>query len=754
MARELKIRITGDSSGLRSATDDSVGILEGFSSKVSAISVAAGNLLADGIRQGFGAISGFAKGSIGAASDLNETVSKVGVLFGDAAPQIEAFAAKAATSLGQSKQQAMDAAATFATFGKSAGLTGKDLATFSTDLTGLASDMASFSNTTPDDAIQAIGAALRGEAEPIRRYGVLLDDAAMRQKAMALGIISSTKEALTPQQKVLAAQALILEQTSAAQGDFARTSDGLANKQRILAAQLDNLKTTVGQAFLPAVLTVTTAISTKLMPVLEKWAPIISTELVGGFRAFADAFRAADGDVTSAGFPGIMERIGYFTRVAYDNLVIFAAKVADFASAVWTHAQPALMWIADHFSEIQSLAREIVPPLVGALGALMAFNKVQAAAQSFMALLGPLKALGAFFVANPIALAVAAIVGGLVLAYTHSERFKEAVDRLAGRFLGFVEAVRAAFERGGIGEAFRVALDGIKSALGDLWQWFLTTAVPAMGGWIDTATAYLSAHLPGWLATLGDWINNTVLPWLGEKASALAQLLGGWIEDAAKYLRERLPEWLGTFTQWAVGTALPEILIHGSTFAFALSDWVGEAGKQLLYRLPGWIWEFGKWVNNDAIPQMVSFGADIAINLVEGLVRGLFDAAPKLYRAVRRFIDENIPGPVKFLLGIDSPSKVFAGFGRNIAQGLALGMVDGAGLVADAAGGLAVAATPTIDMTGTSSFGTAGTVAFAPSAASAGVGGTMTINITTGADPQAVVTAIKTYVRQNGSTPW
>ena len=86
------------------------------------------------------------------------------------------------------QQQALDAAATFATFGGAAGLAGDDLVNFSTGFVGLASDMASFNNTTPEQAIQAIGAALRGEAEPMRQYGVLLDDATLRQKALELGL--------------------------------------------------------------------------------------------------------------------------------------------------------------------------------------------------------------------------------------------------------------------------------------------------------------------------------------------------------------------------------------------------------------------------------------------------------------------------------------------------------------------------------------------------------------------------------------
>lgn len=196
----------------------------------------------------------FAKGAIESASNLAETQSKVQQLFGSSTAAVNQFAAAADRGLGQSKQQALDAASTFAVFGQSAGLTGDKLVGFSTQMTTLASDLASFHNTTPQQAIEAIGAAMRGEMEPIRSYGVLLDDASMRQQALKMGLISTTSQALTPQQKVLTAQALIMQQTSSAQGDFAKTSGGLANQQRIMAAEFENAKGKLGQGLLPIML--------------------------------------------------------------------------------------------------------------------------------------------------------------------------------------------------------------------------------------------------------------------------------------------------------------------------------------------------------------------------------------------------------------------------------------------------------------------------------------------------------------------
>jgi hypothetical protein len=185
-----------------------------------------------------------------AAGDYEEAASAAGVIFGDASEAVEQFGKDAIESAGLSRRAAVEAANTFGTFGKAAGLTGDELASFSTDLTQLAGDLASFKNTSTEDAITAIGAALRGESEPIRKYGVLLDDATLKQEALSLGIYDGTG-ALDQQSKVLAAQSAIFKQTSDAQGDYQRTSESLSNQTRAFTAQVDNLKVGLGEGAVP-----------------------------------------------------------------------------------------------------------------------------------------------------------------------------------------------------------------------------------------------------------------------------------------------------------------------------------------------------------------------------------------------------------------------------------------------------------------------------------------------------------------------
>jgi len=273
--------------------------------------------------------------AVKSASDLSETVSKVSVIFGSSSKAINAFAETAATKLGQTKQQALDAAATFATFGKSAGLSGDDLVKFSTGFTKLASDLASFNNTSPEQAINAIGAALRGEAEPLRAYGVLLDDASLRQAALELGIVSTTKNALTPQQKVLAAQELIYRQTAAAQGDFERTSDGLANKQRILTAQLENMKTVIGNALLPIVLELFTVFSTKVLPIFQN-----ITDSIGKGEGLAGSFEYVANVISKVFVPvfnGVKSAFGSISDAISDNkasFIAFGKIIAEYVAPV------------------------------------------------------------------------------------------------------------------------------------------------------------------------------------------------------------------------------------------------------------------------------------------------------------------------------------------------------------------------------------------------------------------------------------
>lgn len=214
---------------------------------------AVGRTAAVGLAAGAAGFMVLGKSAIDAASDVNESLSKNEKLFGRHAKSVERFAGSSAKSYGISKKATLEYTGVFGNLFRALELSESKSADQSVALTKLAADMASFNNTSVEDALDAIRSGLVGETEPLRRFGVNMNDATLRAQALKMGLIDSVKEGLTPQQKAMAATALITKQTSQAHGDFARTSDGLANQQKVLAARFDDLKVTLGTALLPVV---------------------------------------------------------------------------------------------------------------------------------------------------------------------------------------------------------------------------------------------------------------------------------------------------------------------------------------------------------------------------------------------------------------------------------------------------------------------------------------------------------------------
>jgi hypothetical protein len=262
--RTLVLKLVADVDKAARGVDKIEGRLGGMGKAVGAL---AGLAIID---KAAGAVIDFGKSALEAASSIEESNARLDTVLGTSARKVQAFAATSADAYGLSKQAALDYGGQLGTLFSALGQTNDAAADSSTQFLGLAADMASFNNVPIDDALTALQAGLRGESEPLRKFGVLLDDATLKARAMEMGLISSTKDALTPQQKALAAQAEILEQTAKQQGDVARTSDGLANSQKKLEANLADVTAEVGGALLPIFTELVRWASANLIPILRK----------------------------------------------------------------------------------------------------------------------------------------------------------------------------------------------------------------------------------------------------------------------------------------------------------------------------------------------------------------------------------------------------------------------------------------------------------------------------------------------------
>ena len=176
------------------------------------------------------------------------------------------------------------------------------------------------------------------------------------------------------------------------------------------------------------------AIGEWLGKAVERIGPIFS-EVTGGIRAFVAAWKYNDGEITSSGFPGFMERVGFVARRTFDFLKNTAIPtLRDVAK-----------WMLDN--------KNVVFGAVAAFGALVAITKIHAAVMAVQAVGGLVAyiksakivqsvtkawaavqwALSAAVSATPIGLIIVGLVAlgaALVIAYQKSETFRDIVQAI------------------------------------------------------------------------------------------------------------------------------------------------------------------------------------------------------------------------------------------------------------------------------------------------------------------------------------
>jgi hypothetical protein len=263
----LFVQIDGKTAGFNAAIGAVHARLTATSAQMAAFTSRAGNLFALGATLAGGA---FLIKAVKAASDLNETLSKVDVILGDASPAVKAFADDMAKKFGLVKRDTLDAAAAFGGLGKGlGGLAGKELSDFSIKFTKLSADLSSMANIDMKEASKAIQVGLSGEqSDTLKQLGVTLLDTKVQAEAAAMGFKKVNKE-FTDAQKVAARASLIMKGLADASGDLERTADSTANQFRKAGGGVENFAASLGQVLLPIVNAGTTAFNELMASVLE-----------------------------------------------------------------------------------------------------------------------------------------------------------------------------------------------------------------------------------------------------------------------------------------------------------------------------------------------------------------------------------------------------------------------------------------------------------------------------------------------------
>lgn len=228
-----------------------------------------------------------------------EAANLFGVSMKGLTGEASTFINKMETLLGIDPTEAMNNMATIQGLTTSFGMASDKAYVLSKNLTQLGYDLASLKNIPVAESFTKIQAAISGELEPIRRLGVDISNARLQQELLNLGY-SQSVSTLSQADKAVLRYIAIMKQTTDAQGDFARTLSSPANMIRILQAQLNSLARAVGSLLYPALKSILPPLIAAVELVKELVTGIAS--LMGVKVEFPDFSSASDavGGVTDA----------------------------------------------------------------------------------------------------------------------------------------------------------------------------------------------------------------------------------------------------------------------------------------------------------------------------------------------------------------------------------------------------------------------------------------------------------------------
>lgn len=186
------------------------------------------------------------------ASALEQSAGAVESVFGKAAGEVQKLAKAAAQSVGLAQSEYNDLAAVLGAQLRNLGIDQGKLVGTTDTLIKTGADLAATFGGTTSEAVEALSSLLRGETDPIERYGVSLKQAAIDAEVAARGQDKLTGAAKT-QAETQAKLALVAKQAGPALGAFAREANTAAGQQQRATAELKNAGATLGQLLLPIV---------------------------------------------------------------------------------------------------------------------------------------------------------------------------------------------------------------------------------------------------------------------------------------------------------------------------------------------------------------------------------------------------------------------------------------------------------------------------------------------------------------------
>lgn len=256
-------------------------------------SMASKVLGAVGITLSVAGIKSAIDGCVEVASSIGEMQNKFDVVFGDMRNEVDKWAQEYSDAIGRNKNDIKTYLADQQNLLVGFGMTRQAGAEMAEQMTSLALDLASFGNIDETASVNAMTKAVMGESEAAKTLGAVLNDSTRAQAMATLGL-KGTYDKLDQLTKMQVNYQAILQQSPDAIGDCQRSLDSYESTKKRYIAKLKEIKTIVGQFFLPTYQKIL-SIGANGLTMIRDWLQKLTdlTDKLGGSQRVLSVLAAA-----------------------------------------------------------------------------------------------------------------------------------------------------------------------------------------------------------------------------------------------------------------------------------------------------------------------------------------------------------------------------------------------------------------------------------------------------------------------------
>ena len=186
------------------------------------------------------------------SSDLTEAENKTKEVFKNMSSDVLDWSQNSLDKMGMARATALDAVSLYGGMATAMGLTRSKATDMSKALTELSVDLASFHNTSLDQASTALKSIFTGETETLKNYGIVMTEANLKAYALSQGIKTNYTE-MSQAEKVQLRYNFVLNASKDAIGDYGRNSGEAASQMKKLPEALKDLATSFKENVEPTV---------------------------------------------------------------------------------------------------------------------------------------------------------------------------------------------------------------------------------------------------------------------------------------------------------------------------------------------------------------------------------------------------------------------------------------------------------------------------------------------------------------------